>query len=819
MEKTKKYVPNGGAITEMICSGLAVLLIFISWLTLNAPDHSIIDNAPSEYERMQNSGGPGAYIFIGICFVNIILKFFSRSSWLSAICAIFFGALVFQSIQAMQEINTSEYYRIPGAGLSLSVGGFCAIIVELIFAVSTIVGIFQWLANSTRKTAKRLFVAALFGLVLCGIAFYLMMKGANSEEDMVLVFFSIFSTIGILMFVLCGLFGIIIWVRNKKEKSDIEQTYIEENDRKISETQSEKASFVLSDIDKEKVAPIIKEKDSSSKKWLYIIGGGILAAILVGLGLWFAFSGSSGNNPLSVEKPAWKKFIVVTSQNVPLHKDASSGSPQLMEALENSESCMADREFRWEDQGKKRGYTLCPYNLEKNVVLPVLDETDTWYKVQVDDAMIGVIEAAYIQKEWTREIQPEPITEEVLARMGKTMQRCDHVVKSGKLKNLCLTTRFHETDGEFFEVGVLIDGALIYPQHKGVFLKQDGPSGVDFQKNVDYDNYTLIYGEDCQMNIDEYSKIFDPRKLTDEKIKQIFESVNQVNPSAPIEVEYYFPEANHDSFFRFSYTPGQGNANISSVDSDAEDTKVTGYRVSGHELLAELGEAYERTNIMENCDIEIADIGDYDGNGDMEAIIYKKDGENDELTEPPFMVFYDHISKEYKRTDPFLLTFWVSKEDWEGKTSLIQAKGLHKVRYMFDGKGLKQVQNTIEGVGNALKKWTCKELYPDGGMDERIVKFDIDRDGNMESIVFGHNDSRACGYGRDMFIVKIQWESGRTIGDEYFGLQSASTFSILESMTNGMHDILLDESWYFRWNGSLYEQWTWDGSMFVKMGG
>ena len=149
---------------------------------------------------------------------------------------------------------------------------------------------------------------------------------------------------------------------------------------------------------------------------------------------------------------------------------------------------------------------------------------------------------------------------------------------------------------------------------------------------------------------------------------------------------------------------------------------------------------------------------------------------------------------------------------------MIQAKGLHKVRYVFDGKELRYVQNTIEGVSKALKKWTCKELYPDGGIDDRIVKFDIDDDGNMESIVFGHNDSRACGYGRDMFIDKIHWESGRTIGNDYFGLQSASTFSILESMTNGMHDFLLDESWYFRWNGSIYEQWTWDGSMFVKMG-
>lgn len=563
----------------------------------------------------------------------------------------------------------------------------------------------------------------------------------------------------------------------------------------------------------------LTEAEDEKRKKLYI-GGGILGTILIGLGLWFAFSGSSSNNPIGVEKPTWNKFIVVISQDVPLHKDASSDSPKLMEALENLESDMAAREFRWEDQGKKRGFILYPYNLENNTVLPVLDETDTWYKVLVyNEDMSGMTETAYIKKEWTREIQPEPITEEVLVRIGKTMQRFDHIVKSGNLKNLCLTTRYKDMDGESFQIGGLIDGILIYPQYKGIFLKQEGISGVDLQKNEEYDNYALIYGEDSQTSLDEYSKIFDPRKLTDEKIKQIFESVNQVNPSAPIEVEYYFPEANRDYFFKFVYTTGQSNTSVLSADNDAEDTNVTGYKVSGHELFAELGEVYEGTNIIEDCDIEIADIGDYDGNGDMEAIIYKKDGEIDELAEPPFMVFYDQISREYKRTKPFLLTFWVSKEDWEGKTSLIQVKGLHKVRYVFDGKELRNVQDTIEGVSNALKKWTCKELYPDGGIDDRIVKFDIDDDGNMESIIFGHNDSGACGYGRDMFIDKIHWECGRTIGDDYFGLQSASTFSILESMTNGMHDILLDESWFFRWNGSIYEQWTWDGSMFVKIGG
>lgn len=674
------------------------------------------------------------------------------------------------------------------------------------------------------------------GLIVIFIAFMfiLMVRSAKSFEQLeavgkigatVVVIVLFVAAIVALFAMFCAFFWPIIgWYRIKtggpalEEQEAPSQEMMPEQTQEFVEAQEqpEKDGFVET-IEESHMESSEAETDNRKKRY---IAGGVLAAILIGIGLWFAFSGSSGNNPLGVEKPTWNKFVVVISQDVPLHKDARSDSPKLMGALENLGSDMAAREFRWEDQGKKRGYTLYPYHLEKNDVLPVLDETDTWYKVQVyNEDMNGMIETAYVKKEWTREIYPEPITEEVLARIGKTMQRTDHIVKSGKLKNLCLTTHFDDMNGESFQIGALIDGILVYPQYKGIFLKKEGVSGIDFQKNEEYDNYTITYGEDYQIDLDEYSKVFNPKKLTDETIGQMFEAVNQVNPSAPIVVEYYFPEANKDYFFKFAYIAGESNANVSTDDKDAENTKVTGYRVSGHELLAELGETYEGTNIIEDCDIEIAEIGDYDGNGDMEVIIYKKDGESDELTEPPFMVFYDYINKEYKRTEPFLLTFWVNKEDRDGKTSLIQAKGLHKVRYVFDGKRLKQVQNTIEGVGRALKKLTCKELYPDGGIDDRIVRFDIDGDGNMESIVFGHNDSRACGYGRDMFIDKIRWESGRTIGDEYFGLQSASTFSILESMTNGMHDILLDESWYFRWNGSIYEQWTWDGSVFVKMGG
>lgn len=736
--------------------------------------------------------------------------FFSLIIWIMTLCCFYKMKHAFEGLMQAEDIND----RAKRGARNLRYAAACEIRL-------------RWLP----------LVTGIIVIVIIGMA-VMMMTSSKSLEAVG----SLFKIAGGTIMVVCVTAGIIAlcamfcafwwpimgWYRVMKGAPSVieSEKQFEPSSENVSSQQEApyEPLVTVQEQDVEKTTPnedmeaidIDEAETDKRKKWY--VGGGILAAILIGLGLWFAFSGSSSNNPLGVEKPTWKKFIVVISQDVPLHKDARSDSPKLMKALENLESDMAAREFRWEDQGKKRGYTLYPYNLEKNAVLPVLDETDTWYKVQVcNEDMNGMIETAYVKKEWTREIFPEPITEEVLARIGKTVQRCDHIVKSGKLKNLCLTTRFNDMDGESFQIGALIDGILIYPQYKGIFLKRDGVSGVSIQKNEEYDNYTLTYGEDCQRDLDEYSKVFNPQKLTDEKIGQIFEAVNQVNPSAPIVVEYYFPEANKDYFFKFAYIAGQSNANVSTADDDAENTKITGYRVSGHELLAELGEAYEETNIIEDCDIEIADVGDYDGNGDMEAVVYKKDENLDGMKDYPFVVYYNRQVGEYRRTNPLLIMTWISNEEWNGKTSLVQSLGVHKVRYVFDGSELKVVENNSSGIGETIKTWTCKELFPNGEMDTKNITFDIDGDGTLETIIFGHDDSKACAYGKDMYMDKIVWADGRTIGDEYFGLQSAYSFSILESKSGGMHDILLDEAWYFRWNGSMYEQWQWDGTQFRKI--
>lgn len=271
METTKNYTPDGGAITEMICSGLAILLIFISWLTLSASGKAGTLDVPSVYERIQHNGGPGAYIFIGLCLFNIVLKFFSRSAWLSTLCAFFFGALIVQEFREMQVVNSSNFL---GAHISISIGGFCAIIVELVLVVSTIVALFQWIAVCTRETAKKLLIAALIGLASCGIGFFLIMKAAGSGNNALVVFSGALTTIGLITFVLCGLLGTIIWVRNKQEDT--------------------------SDIDKDNEEPIVGEEESSDKKWYYVAGGVLVMALIVG-GIMLLQSSKEGSNKENAE--------------------------------------------------------------------------------------------------------------------------------------------------------------------------------------------------------------------------------------------------------------------------------------------------------------------------------------------------------------------------------------------------------------------------------------------------------------------------------------------------------------------------------------
>lgn len=549
----------------------------------------------------------------------------------------------------------------------------------------------------------------------------------------------------------------------------------------------------------------LTEAEDEKRKKLYI-GGGVLGTILIGLGLWLAFSGNSSNNPIGVEKPAWDKFLVVTAEDVTLYKDASSDSPQLMEAIEKLESDMAAREFRWEDQGKKKGYTVYPYKLSKNTVLPVLEETDTWYKVQVDNEMAYT--SAYIKKEWCRLVMPEPITEDILERLSNTTWRCNYLVKKGKLKNLCITTFFDVLNGESLHVGALVDGCLVYPNYKQIYPKNNSSSNVTISKNEEYDCFTLSYGENQIVKFEE-GDVFDPRKLTDEEVTQIFNVVKLESSATPMKVEYYLPEIDQERTFSFAFDPPNSKTDV--VDNDDRVIEgVKNYSVKEksdvepeQKLMAELDEESVMTGISDMY-VNVIDERDDDGDGYHEALIFQSCG-GSSCRDTYTIVYYNKDNKRFEQTDPFESTSEPKIEEWEGKTSYVQSQGITFRRYIFKDGSLKLIDRKVLNVGLSVKlsyEHFFSE-YPDAG--SMIKYFDIDDDGYTEKLYFLNMNGQ-------IMLSKIEWNNGNEIPFSIIG----NPYDLLKSTTNGMHDILVDETFLYKWNGEKYEEWEWDGKSLKK---
>lgn len=555
-----------------------------------------------------------------------------------------------------------------------------------------------------------------------------------------------------------------------------------------------------------------------NKKWLFPVGG----VAVLGLLAWGAVSISGlgkKNNLLPIVKPQWETFVMVTIPNAPLYKEADENSPRLMYAMENLESDIADFQFRWSDQGKKRGYTLSDYSLQPNEVLPVLEEKEDWLKVHVE-APYGGQTAAYVRKAWCREVTPSPITDEVLLRIAKGSWRCDNVVKSGKWKGLCFTTTNSEMEEESLQMGIIDENCLLFPEQSTVWCTQsmDGSTGFEkVEESGAAPYYRLTYSQEQRYSIDGEDKfVFNTQLLTEEEMENIYNSIKHDAP-AYVTASYYFPEVDADRLFSFTYS----NASAAPVitEDDRVQEGVRNYTIEDVDdqtrLMAELDEEKVFAGV-ENDIVEILHEEDFDGDGYNEVLISESCSGSGCIPEA-YVVYYDKDAKEFKHTNSCESNVGPAIEKQDGKTVIVQKEGLKTIKYVYEDHALKLVGKDIVHVGKILKTFTRAALFPeDSDGDETTVEADIDGDGTSEILVFGHDTSHACDNGKAMFLDRIQWADGRIIND-YFGLFSSPSFAILESSTNGMHDVLLNDAHLFRWNGSKYEEYQWDGSQFIKL--
>lgn len=554
--------------------------------------------------------------------------------------------------------------------------------------------------------------------------------------------------------------------------------------------------------------------DDNRKKWYYI--GGAVAAVVIVVSCFFAFSGGSGydNNPLGVQKPKWEKFIKVNTSDVKLYKEADVASSYVQLAIERLDGCMPNECLVWSGDKAPRGYDVSDYNVEANTVFPVLDESEEWYRVHIG---IGTIREAYIQKQYCEEVRPEPITKEVIAKVYGSDNGAYKFVEKGEFANLLILREAGDVvNAESVMLGVLTDGCIVAPNECLCFPQMKDTTGVAIRNVSDTPDSKFwhltcpdTYWNDTQD--EECPKALDANKLTDSDIQKIVLAVRPQGNTAS-KVYYYFPTVAPDRFIEFQYSFSPAAAVV-----EEGETNVTGYEVKQEgeqwRLYAKYGEKIEDTGLSFYEDLNVHAVKDFDGDGNVDAVVSEiMSGGNDDSIYHPFIVFYDNESGTFKKTkqmdyygaDPIV-------EDWNNMCTVCQSEGLRKVRYALKDGELTIVEDWMKSVGNVLHTIKMSELFGDDENADKVIEIDFDNDGENEKLTFHHGVSHAEYYGAKMNLMGVEWSDGRTLEM----CINADIFKILEETTNGMPDIIADE-WLWRWNGSEYDYYGWDGNNLVK---
>ena len=289
---------------------------------------------------------------------------------------------------------------------------------------------------------------------------------------------------------------------------------------------------------------------SKHRKSKMLVGGAILL-VLIGCSLLY-FSGG-GNSPLNLPSPQWKKFVVPTTDGVKAYKEPNKGSLVLCMADEQLASETALSEYCWSDKKSNKDWTVMEWKFGTQDVLPVLEETEEWYKVYVKldrgwDSHLGKPAIAYIEKSCVKEISPEPITAKILEE--KFYGSVCSMITSGEMKSLCLINDYSnvEMDDVYLHIGELKDNSLVmYKSSLDMDYIEDGKAVDLTSESINTTDgekvkiHKLMCNESKSLFLEDYGlTLMDVRKLTEEEIEQ-FTSVEDYK-SKNLTAYYSFPE-------------------------------------------------------------------------------------------------------------------------------------------------------------------------------------------------------------------------------------------------------------------------------------
>ena len=267
----------------------------------------------------------------------------------------------------------------------------------------------------------------------------------------------------------------------------------------------------------------------------------------------------SNNNPLNLPSPQWKKFVVPTTDGVKAYKEPNKGSLVLCMADEQLASETALSEYCWSDRKPNKDWSVMEWKFGTQDILPVLEETDGWYKVFIQlergwTSYCGEPAIAYIEKSSVKEIVPKTITAKILEE--KLPGSVKNVIASGKLKDLCLINddSNFEMDDAYLLMGELKNNSLVVftTSYKMDYIEDGKPIEINPDTESPKKRNILTFNKSKSFPHEYLGvSLLDVRKLTDEEIERLISAEDY--KSKVMTAYYYFSEV--DAFKRYPVQP------------------------------------------------------------------------------------------------------------------------------------------------------------------------------------------------------------------------------------------------------------------------
>lgn len=524
-----------------------------------------------------------------------------------------------------------------------------------------------------------------------------------------------------------------------------------------------------------------KSSKTNSKK-SYLIGGCIVGAIIIGVGLWFGLRRYFDNNVevqlLQVQPVLWNQFVTPLNNQSTLYEQ-----PDINHVLGQ---------------------------IGEGDIAPVVDETSNFYKIY-----IGNGKEAWVKKNQCKEIQNAPISQDLMSELLLNGQRlnCKTITfHDGDLQNLFLFFYRDFSSNGHLEVGIIDNGRLIQPMKSSIDAVALESRGYELYAGGERPR--LEYGTNYQVKNEDFEQFLNVQELNKKQIADIWKAAQGDEPSKVL-VYYYFPSIDGVRSFdvdlnvygvsasNVKYQTVEGCATLSGFSYMVDDDE------SGLELFAEVGDKKVATGIAGGAKtLTIIHQGDYDDDGECEAIVYEWGGGN--LVLPPYLVYYDKDEEVFKKVEGFEDIYEdpeIKIEDWNDQTSFVTTVGLRHDRYVYSNHSLSIAERIVPDVGTHVATIPLTQLFKVDGDDgvNRSIYIDIDDDGSTEKLVFYHDTSHASNWGNSMLLMKIEADNWRIPEneDENIGVRG-KTFTFLASKNGIVPDILCDDAWLYKWNGEKY---------------